>query len=523
MNRKQRRAQQRQAGAGPTGPADAAAIDDRLREAARLRDAQQFRDAVEIYQSVLAVAPDHHPTLRAFGVTAILAGETALAVDLLQRAVAAAGADGDGYLSDLGYALAAAERFDEALTVYRQAVTARPDDADAHFNLGNVLNALDCPGEAVAAYRDAVAAAPDMVAAHANLGGVLHLSADYDGAAAAYRRALELMPDSPDLHHNLGAVYRSLGDLEAAAESYEQAVALAPERPDFQEKLGASLLSLGRAEAAVPALRAAVSRAPDFVDARAGLAEALIGAGAPADAIAECDEYLDAFGYNSGVIACKAIALNETGDADGARYFLDLDRFVAAGVVAAPTGYADLAAFRADIEAEARAHPSLAFEPPAVATKSGYQTTDLFEAPTPAVAALQAVVNGAVQEYIDALPDDPNHPFIANAPARRSLNGWTVILQSQGHQRAHIHPSGWLSGVFYVKVPASIGADSHDGWIEFGRPPDTILFQHAMETRLFEPREGVMLLFPSYLYHRTIPFDGDEERISFAFDIVAQA
>ncbi|MCG8543480.1 MAG: tetratricopeptide repeat protein, partial [Alphaproteobacteria bacterium] len=142
MNRKQRR----QAGTDPTGSADAAVIDDRLREAAILRDAQQFRDAVEIYQSILAAAPDHHPTLGAFGVTAIMAGEAALAVDLLQRAITAAGQDGDGYLSDLGYALATAERFDEALAVYRRAVAARPNDADAHFNLGNVLNALGRPG-----------------------------------------------------------------------------------------------------------------------------------------------------------------------------------------------------------------------------------------------------------------------------------------------------------------------------------------------------------------------------------------
>jgi hypothetical protein len=29
-----------------------------------------------------------------------------------------------------------------------------------------------------------------------------------------------------------------------------------------------------------------------------------------------------------------------------------------------------------------------------------------------------------------------------------------------------------------------------------------------------------MLLFPSYVYHRTIPFQDSEDRISFAFDVV---
>lgn len=522
MNRKQRRAEKRGQNSAQVPSEDAAAIAARLHEAAGHRDRQQFRDAVEIYQAILQAVPDHPSTLHQFGVTAVVAGETDLAVDLLGRAVAAAGPDDVSFLGDMGYALAMAGRYDEALDAYRRVIDARPDDADAQFNMGNLMNALERHDEAAAAFGKAVALAPDMAAAHANLGGVLHLMKDYENAAASYRRALEVMPDSPDLHHNLGAVYRAQDELEAAAESYGRAAEYAPERPEFQEKLGASLLALQRFDAAIPALRAALSRAPDFVDARTGLSEALIGTGAPADALAVCDEYLGAYGYNSGVVACKAIALNETGDAAGARYFLDLDRFVRATAVAAPPAYADLADFRAAIEAEARAHPSLAFEPNAVATKSGFQTADLFAAPTPAVAALQAVVNAAVQDYIAALPDEPSHPFIANAPADWTLNGWTVILQSQGHQRAHIHPSGWLSGVFYVKVPASIGPDSQEGWIEFGRPPATVPFQRPMETRQIEPREGVMLLFPSYMYHRTIPFADDEERISFAFDIVAQ-
>jgi hypothetical protein len=34
------------------------------------------------------------------------------------------------------------------------------------------------------------------------------------------------------------------------------------------------------------------------------------------------------------------------------------------------------------------------------------------------------------------------------------------------------------------------------------------------------PVEGLLVLFPSYLYHRTIPFEGDAPRISVAFDFV---
>jgi hypothetical protein len=36
---------------------------------------------------------------------------------------------------------------------------------------------------------------------------------------------------------------------------------------------------------------------------------------------------------------------------------------------------------------------------------------------------------------------------------------------------------------------------------------------------MIRPEEGLMLLFPSYMYHRTIPFAGDGTRISIAFDV----
>ncbi len=32
--------------------------------------------------------------------------------------------------------------------------------------------------------------------------------------------------------------------------------------------------------------------------------------------------------------------------------------------------------------------------------------------------------------------------------------------------------------------------------------------------------EGRVFLFPSYLYHRTIPFSGPEQRICIAFDVL---
>ncbi len=74
--------------------------------------------------------------------------------------------------------------------------------------------------------------------------------------------------------------------------------------------------------------------------------------------------------------------------------------------------------------------------------------------------------------------------------------------------------------MYYVTVPKVVkGNDSaRAGWLEFGRPdyplpPD---FEPALTVR--QPRPGLALFFPSYFFHGTIPFEGNEERVGIAFD-----
>jgi tetratricopeptide (TPR) repeat protein len=494
-------------------------IKRKLQQAESLRDRQQFRDAAEIYQAILRTAPDHAETLYQFGVMANMAGQHGLAADLITRATRNAGSAAIRYLPELAPALALSGRHDEALETFRRVIDARPNDATAHYNMGNLLNGLGRADEAAKAFHRAVVLQPDFAEAHANLGGTLHMAKRYEEAVAAYRDALKTLSNVPDLHYNLGAVCHALGRHREAADAYRKAAQLAPNRLDFREKLAETLQELRAYEEAAETFREVLSHEPSSVDANKGLSETLIGWGKPQEAIDLCDRYLESFGYNSAVIGCKAMALGELGERAAERRIMDLERFVQPITVEPPAGFRDLAAFNAAIEREIREHQSLDYEPLGLATSSGFQTGKLLEEPTYAIGLLAMMISGAVRGYIENLPDDPSHPFVAAAPARWNLNGWGVILEDRGHQRPHIHPSGWLSGVYYVRIPKSIGTASQEGWIEFGRPPDSIGCHVEHETVRVQPEAGRMVLFPSYVYHHTIPYSDRENRISFAFDV----
>ena len=90
-------------------------------------------------------------------------------------------------------------------------------------------------------------------------------------------------------------------------------------------------------------------------------------------------------------------------------------------------------------------------------------------------------------------------------------------MKRQGHQDAHIHPGGWLSGVIYLKVVPSLGKE--EGAIEFSLNGKN--YHDVNSSKLtFQPEVGDIVFFPSSLYHRTIPFSTNEDRIIVSFDLM---
>jgi hypothetical protein len=109
--------------------------------------------------------------------------------------------------------------------------------------------------------------------------------------------------------------------------------------------------------------------------------------------------------------------------------------------------------------------------------------------------------------------------LIKSMPNELSIYGWFVRLLNGGHQTEHIHPSGWISGVFYVQVPEY--SDQSEGSIELGlRGYKYPILDNSYPRKCYFPKYGDLVLFPSSLFHRTIPFHSNEERICVAFDLI---
>lgn len=153
--------------------------------------------------------------------------------------------------------------------------------------------------------------------------------------------------------------------------------------------------------------------------------------------------------------------------------------------------------------------------------RGGTQTDGpLFARADKEVRALRAVIVDTVASHMQTLaPIDPDHPTLRHAPGPVQFGGsWSVRLAGAGRHTHHIHPLGWYSSALYVSLPspAQLG-NPPAGWLTFGVPPDELgLDLPAYET--VEPKVGRLALFPSIMWHGTMPFD-DGERLTVAFDV----
>lgn len=451
------------------------------------------------------------------------AGRAAEAAVLL--APLAAGAPGDAALQEqLGRSRFEADDFAGATAAFEALVVAQPTVAGGWISLAAARVRAGRIAEAIAACDQALALEPRNPRAHlqrAVVGSWSFDPADLVAAERASVAALALDPALAAAHDARGIMLRKLGRLDEAIAAGRAALAIAPATAGFAVNLALTLLDARRAAEAARLLETVAETAPTHAGVQRELGVALTHAGEARASAVALDRALALDPGDQRTIAHRIVCHQLQGEQTAARALIGVGRFVREAPLEAVPGYASVAEFNRALAADIRAHPSLRFEPVGLAARGGSLAQDLLAQRTPAIDALETVLRQHIATYQDALPSDPMHPFLRAIPRDYRLSMWATLLEGGGEITTHIHEQSWLSGAYYVAVPAAVDAANadHAGWFEYGHPGVAIP-GHAPELGWVRPREGLLVMFPSYLYHRTVPFAAvGETRISISFDL----
>ena len=155
--------------------------------------------------------------------------------------------------------------------------------------------------------------------------------------------------------------------------------------------------------------------------------------------------------------------------------------------------------------------------------RGGTQTDGpLFCRLEPEIRAVRSAAVQAVERYVASLPrPDPKHPLLSGRRDRRVrfAGSWSVRLKNKGFHASHVHPLGWISSALYIALPPANEADENAGWLQLGQP-GAELGLSLPPIRIVRPAVGKLVLFPSWMWHGTIPFPAGE-RLTIAFDVAS--
>ncbi len=324
---------------------------------------------------------------------------------------------------------------------------------------------------------------------------------------------------APDVCAVIADINIKAGDLSAARKLLKSALKMHGKHPALLKTNSEISLLQGEVRDAYIAAKEALTAMPGQLDYMAQFSRAALAAGEFEDALIAAQSALKMVPNDQFWIAMLATGGRAKGQ--NYQYYYDYPTMVRAYDLSPPTGYDTIEDFNTALSKALSELHIFRSAPLDQSLRLGTQTEfDLRFADNPVIDAFFQSIDSAVQAYMAAIGTATTHPIgRRNSGNYRIAGAWSVKLTKGGFHVNHVHPQGWLSSSYYVEVPPEVAASNDkSGWIQFGQPPTEISDMTA--EHFVEPKAGRLVLFPSYMWHGTVPIKGKAARLTLPFDII---
>lgn len=452
-------------------------------------------------------------------------------------------------------ALLALKHRPEAEDAFRKVLALAPADARARLGLAAAQIESGQPAQAETGLRDMIGAAVDSAEVRYTLARALLAQGRHQEAEVELRHAVLMRPDFNAAQSNLAElIWMRTGDSDAATTPLDAALSAQPDNVELRTFKAKLLEWAGRTQDALSELETGLETAPGNIVLHLAAAQtafkhepvramqhaeqafrsnpadpavlsawgnALLANGRAEEALEIAERLLLRDAHNGHAIALRASVWRVLGDPRYAAVY-DYAHFVRPATIDTPPGWLSLADYLRDLAESLHNRHVLQAHPIGQTLRTGTQVDlDLEHEQDPAIRAFAQAIDGPIRRYMQAIGSGNDVLRSRNAQDYKITGIWSVRLRVNGHHVNHYHPEGWLSSACYIDLPEALGSQGHEGWIKFGEPG--IPTRPPLEAEYFvKPEPGLLVLFPSWMWHGTVPFSGGEQdrRLTIAFDVV---
>ncbi len=414
-------------------------------------------------------------------------------------------------------ALDRAGRGGEALKVYEDMARPGLDSAELALSLARALFIEAKKKEAEAVLEQGVGKWPASLALQSTLARVRWLRGEGERSTALAEAEIARRPHDIALRLAVADVLHRGRHYQRALQVLADALQVWPENPAALTAFGMVLDELDRPHDGLRALRHAADIASNDRNAKRTLLSTLIRAGRPQEALDTVRALRVEDPDEQYLIAIEALALRALGD-ESYKLFNDYPRLVQSYGLEAPSGYFTTHNFNATLADALRRQHRIAAHPLDQTLHNGSQTPrNLIAVRLPVLSSFMKAADAGIRDYISRLgPEDPVGR--RRTDRYRYQNAASMRLLNEGYLPSQVRDRGWITGLYVAAyTPSEQRRYPRAGHIMLGAPQRPVA--GCAPEMWIEPREGLLVLFPSYIWHGIAPVEG-AELLTLTFDVM---
>jgi tetratricopeptide (TPR) repeat protein len=210
--------------------------------------------------------PGYSPLSREVRIRIAETTELEITLEKAEKALERALSDADNHFMQ-GYKLYDQQKYEEAVSEYKQAIEKNPGQWGYYFNLGLAYKKTEELDKAIEAFKTSVELNPEGISSVKELGESLALAERFEEARPYYDQAACAIDDDPVFFYNYGSILNSMGEPQKALDAYIQAVTIQKDYADAYYQMGTLYISQNKKEEAIKSLEKFLELAPDHEQA----------------------------------------------------------------------------------------------------------------------------------------------------------------------------------------------------------------------------------------------------------------